>query len=251
MTRIQPLDALAPAFFPDPRNALSEPNGLLAFGGDLSPQRLVAAYTRGIFPWYSEGDPLLWWSPDPRCVFATDAVHLSRSLAKFLRKSSWQWSMDRAFEDVIRACAAPRQDQQGTWITPDMITAYTNLHLLGYAHSLEVWDGDALVGGLYGVAIGRMFSAESMFSRRTNASRVALLALARALRERGFPLIDAQVPNPHLLRMGAHAMPRARFLAKLARLTAETAPHDWPRARTAVRDGCWENSDHGIPLQHS
>ncbi|MDE2055532.1 MAG: leucyl/phenylalanyl-tRNA--protein transferase, partial [Xanthomonadaceae bacterium] len=165
MTRIQPLDALAPAFFPDPRNALSEPNGLLAFGGDLSPQRLVAAYTRGIFPWYSEGDPLLWWSPDPRCVFATDAVHLSRSLAKFLRKSSWQWSMDRAFEDVIRACAAPRKDQQGTWITPDMITAYTNLHLLGYAHSLEVWDGDALVGGLYGVAIGRMFSAESMFSR--------------------------------------------------------------------------------------
>lgn len=251
MTRIQPLDVLAPAFFPDPRSALSEPNGLLAFGGDLSPQRLVAAYTRGIFPWYSEGDPLLWWSPDPRCVFATDAVHLSRSLAKFLRKSSWQWSMDRAFEDVVRACAAPREDQQGTWITPDMITAYTNLHLLGYAHSLEVWDGDALVGGLYGVSIGRMFSAESMFSRRTNASKVALHALARILRERGFPLIDAQVPNPHLLRMGAHAMPRPRFLAKLARLTAETAPHDWPRARTPVRDGCWENSDHGIPLRHS
>jgi leucyl/phenylalanyl-tRNA--protein transferase len=235
MMRIRPLDALAPTLFPDPRNALSEPNGLLAFGGDLSPQRLIAAYTRGIFPWYSEGDPLLWWSPDPRCVFATDAVHRSHSLAKFLRKSTWQWSMNRAFEDVIRACAAPREDQQGTWITSDMIAAYTNLHLLGYAHSLEVWDGDALIGGLYGVAVGRMFSAESMFSRRTNASKVALHALAQTLQERGFPLIDAQVPNPHLLRMGAHDMPRARFLARLARLTTEAAPQDWPRALTPIR----------------
>ncbi|HKV66380.1 MAG TPA: leucyl/phenylalanyl-tRNA--protein transferase [Rhodanobacteraceae bacterium] len=235
MTRIQPLDPLAPALFPDPRNALAEPNGLLAFGGDLSPQRLIAAYTRGIFPWYSEGDPLLWWSPNPRCVFATDAVHRSHSLIKFLRKSRWRWSMDRAFEDVMRACAAPREDQQGTWITPDMITAYTNLHLLGYAHSLEVWDDDdALVGGLYGVAAGRMFSAESMFSRRTNASKVALHALARTLRERGFPLIDAQVPNPHLLRMGARNMPRARFLAELARLTGDDAPHDWPRTPVPV-----------------
>lgn len=234
MIRIQPLDALAPALFPDPRDALTEPNGLLAFGGDLSPQRLIAAYTRGIFPWYSEGDPLLWWSPNPRCVFATDAVHRSHSLAKFLRKSTWHWSMNRAFEDVMRACAAPREDQQGTWITPDMLTAYTNLHLLGYAHSLEVWDGDALVGGLYGVAIGRMFSAESMFSRRTNASKVALHALAQTLQQRGFPLIDAQVPNPHLLRMGAHAMPRTRFLARLARLTAAAAPQDWPRALVPV-----------------
>jgi leucyl/phenylalanyl-tRNA--protein transferase len=235
MTRIQPLDALAPAVFPDPANALADPNGLLAFGGDLSPQRLVAAYTRGIFPWYSEGDPLLWWSPDPRCVFETDAVHRSHSLAKFLRRSTWQWSMDRAFEDVVRACAAPRGDQQGTWITPDMVTAYTNLHLLGYAHSLEVWDGDALVGGLYGVAVGRMFSAESMFSRRTNASKVALHALAHTLRERGFPLIDAQVPNPHLLRMGAYNMPRARFLAELAHLVVEPVPQDWPRTRTPTR----------------
>lgn len=235
MIRIQPLDPLAPALFPDPRHALAEPNGLLAFGGDLSPQRLVAAYTRGIFPWYSEGDPLLWWSPNPRCVFATDAVHRSRSLAKFLRKSTWQWSMDCAFEEVMRACAAPREDQQGTWITPDMITAYTNLHRLGYAHSLEVWDDDELVGGLYGVAVGRMFSAESMFSRRTNASKVALHALAGTLRGRGFPLIDAQVPNPHLVRMGAHDMPRARFLSELARLVAEAAPQDWPRARIPAR----------------
>ena len=235
MMRIQPLDALAPALFPDPRNALVEPNGLLAFGGDLSPQRLIAAYTRGIFPWYSEGDPLLWWSPNPRCVFATDAVHRSHSLAKFLRKSTWQWSMDRAFEDVMRACAAPREDQEGTWITPDMVTAYTNLHLLGYAHSLEVWDEDVLVGGLYGVAVGRMFSAESMFSRRTNASKVALHALAKTLRERGFPLIDAQVSNPHLLRMGAQEISRAQFLVALAGLAAEPAPQDWPRLRTAIR----------------
>jgi leucyl/phenylalanyl-tRNA--protein transferase len=235
MTRIQPLDPLKPTLFPDPRKALAEPNGLLAFGGDLSPQRLVAAYTRGIFPWYSEGDPLLWWSPDPRCVFATDAVHRSRSLARFLRKSTWQWSMDGAFDDVMHACAAPREDQQGTWITPDMVIAYTNLHLLGYAHSLEVWDEDELVGGLYGVAVGRMFSAESMFSRRTNASKVALHALARTLHERGFPLIDAQVPNPHLLRMGAHDMPRTRFLAELARLVTEAAPQDWPRARAPAR----------------
>ena len=235
MTRIQPLDPLAPSLFPDPRDALADPNGLLAFGGDLSPQRLVAAYTRGIFPWYSEGDPLLWWSPDPRCVFATDAVHRSHSLAKFLRKCTWQWSMNGAFDEVMHECAAPREDQQGTWITPDMITAYTNLHLLGYAHSLEVWDGDTLVGGLYGVAIGRMFSAESMFSRRTNASKVALHALAQTLHERGFPLIDAQVSNPHLLRMGAHEMPRARFLAKLARLATEPVPQDWPRARAPAR----------------
>jgi leucyl/phenylalanyl-tRNA--protein transferase len=195
---------------------------------------LICAYTRGIFPWYSEGDPLLWWSPDPRCVYATDAVHRSHSLAKFLRKSTWQWSMDRAFEQVISACAAPRDGQRGTWITADMATAYTNLHLLGHAHSLEVWDDDALVGGLYGVAVGRMFSAESMFSRRTNASKVALHALAAALRARGFPIIDAQVPNPHLLRMGARDMPRKRFLATLAQLAAEPSTHDWPRTLAPV-----------------
>lgn len=236
MMRVHPLDPLAPNRFPDPRDALADPNGLLAFGGDLSPQRLLAAYTRGIFPWYSEGDPLLWWSPDPRCVFATDAVHRSRSLAKFLRKCTWQWSMNGAFDKVMRACAAPREDQQGTWITPDMITAYTNLHLLGHAHSLEVWDGGALVGGIYGVVVGRMFSAESMFSRRSNASKVALHALAKVLHARGFPLIDAQVPNPHLLRMGAREMPRAQFLERLARLAAESAPQDWPRARMAARE---------------
>ncbi|MGH8183815.1 MAG: leucyl/phenylalanyl-tRNA--protein transferase [Rhodanobacteraceae bacterium] len=237
MTRIQPLDLLAPDAFPDPAGALSEPNGLLAFGGDLSPQRLIAAYTHGIFPWCSEGDPLLWWSPDPRCVFATDGVHASHSLAKSLRRCTWQWSMDRAFEDVMHACAAPRSDGPGTWITADMLSAYTNLHVLGHAHSLEVWEDGALIGGIYGVSVGRMFSAESMFSRRSNASKVALQLLARALRARGFPWIDAQVPNPHLLRMGARSLPRARFLAELATLTAEPAQMDWPRTLTPVPGG--------------
>ncbi|MBS0382415.1 MAG: leucyl/phenylalanyl-tRNA--protein transferase [Proteobacteria bacterium] len=232
MNRIQPLGASTPTAFPDPGTALADPNGLLAFGGDLSPQRLLAAYSRGIFPWYSEGDPLLWWSPDPRCVFATDGVHVSHSFAKFLRKCAWQWSMDRAFDEVMHACAGPRKGDPGTWITRDMLTAYTHLHLLGHAHSLEIWDGDALVGGIYGIVVGRMFSAESMFSHRTNASKVALVALAQTLRARGFPWIDAQVPNPHLLRMGARTLPRRQFLSDLARLAAQPAPRDWPRTRT-------------------
>ena len=232
--KIQSLDALPPGIFPDPRRALADPNGLLAFGGDLSPQRLVAAYGHGIFPWYSEGDPLLWWSPNPRCVFATDGVHVSHSLAKFLRRCDWRWSMDRAFDDVVRACAAPRADGGGTWITPDMQIAYGNLHALGHAHSLEVWEDDELIGGLYGVSVGRMFSAESMFSRRPNASKVALLMLAQALRERGFPWIDAQVPNPHLLRMGARMLPRRRFLRDLVQLAAQPGSDDWPRGLSPV-----------------
>jgi leucyl/phenylalanyl-tRNA--protein transferase len=230
MIRIQRLDAFTPDAFPDPGLALAEPNGLLAFGGDLSPQRLVAAYAHGIFPWYSDGDPLLWWSPDPRCVFATDAIHVSHSLARFMHQCNWNWSMDRAFESVVRACAEPRADQDGTWITADMFSAYANLHLLGHAHSLEIWDGDALIGGIYGVVAGRVFSGESMFSRRPNASKVALVTLGRVLRERGFPWLDAQVPNPHLLRMGARTLPRGQFLAELARLTADATPVMWPHA---------------------
>ena len=247
MTRIPSLDALAPNAFPDPAGALTEPNGLLAFGGDLSPGRLVAAYAHGVFPWYSEGDPLLWWSPDPRCVFATDGVHCSHSLAKFIRKCRWQWSMDRAFEAVMRGCAAPRDGEPGTWITPDMLTAYANLHRLGHAHSPEVWDGDTLVGGTYGVAVGRMFSAESMFSRRDTASKVALLALAHALRDRGFPWIDAQVPNPHLLRMGARTLPRSRFLTELAHLAALPGLQEWPRALTPVAVSRVGDPDRGTP----
>lgn len=235
MIRIARLDELALDRFPEPGKALADPNGLLAFGGDLSPQRLLAAYRRGIFPWYSEGDPLLWWSPDPRCVFASNAIHVSHSLHKALRNCTWQWSMNRAFEAVMHACAAPRSGQDGTWITADMVTAYTNLHLLGHAHSLEIWDDEMLVGGIYGVAIGRTFSAESMFSRRTNASKAALLALARVLQARDFPMIDAQVPNPHLLSMGARTITRSRYLRMLAQLATSPAPRDWPRTLSPIR----------------
>lgn len=229
MMRIARLDDYLPDDFPDPARALAEPNGLLAFGGDLSPRRLLSAYRRGIFPWYSEGDPLLWWSPDPRCVFATDRVHVSHSLARVLRKSRWRWSLDRAFDAVIAACAEPRDGQDGTWITPDMIRAYTNLHLLGHAHSVEVWDEDELVGGLYGVGAGRAFSAESMFSRRTNASKIALVMLARFLHRHQCALIDAQIVNPHLLRMGAFTIPRRHFLAAWAGLVDAPELPAWPR----------------------
>lgn len=220
MIRLAQLDDEHPERFPNPRHALDDPNGLLAFGGDLSPRRLLAAYSLGIFPWYSQGDPLLWWSPDPRCVFITDRVHVSRSLRRALRKSPWTLSMDRAFARVMRECAAPRAGESGTWITSDMLIAYTRLHELGHAHSLEVWDGDALVGGIYGVAIGRAFSAESMFARADDASKTALLALCRTLHAWDFPLLDAQVPNPHLLSMGAVTMPRADYLRELRALTA-------------------------------
>ena len=234
MIRIRDLDTLAPYTFPDPERALADPNGLLAFGGDLSPRRLIAAYSHGIFPWYAEGDPLLWWSPDPRCVFESDGVHVSRSLAKALRKSPWCWSMDRAFEDVMRACAAPRAGQDCTWITGDTLLAYARLYALGHAHSLEIWEDGGLVGAVYGVCTGRMFSAESMFSRRSNASKAALIALACVLRARGFPWIDAQVPNPHLMRMGARTIPRRRYLDELARLVAQPAPNDWPQSLSPI-----------------
>jgi len=226
-------DALDP--FPDPAHALSDPNGLLAFGGDLSPQRLLAAYAHGIFPWYSQGDPLLWWSPDPRCVFMTDGVHVSRRLARALRKSTWTLSMDRAFARVVRECAAPRARETGTWITPEMLAAYVRLHQLGYAHSLEVWDGELLVGGIYGVAIGRAFSAESMFSRANDGSKVALLALCRTLREGDCPLLDAQVPNSHLLRMGAVTLAREDYLRRLRQLALQPGPDMWrpPFARAS------------------
>ncbi|HET7556458.1 MAG TPA: leucyl/phenylalanyl-tRNA--protein transferase [Rhodanobacteraceae bacterium] len=227
MIRLAPLRDDDPEAFPDPAQALHDPNGLLAFGGDLSSQRLVAAYSQGIFPWYSEGDPLLWWSPDPRCVFATDGVHVSRRLRRTLKKSDWTLSMDRAFSRVMRECAAPRWHESGTWITGDMLAAYTRLHELGHAHSLEVWDGGALVGGIYGVGIGRMFSAESMFSRVTDASKAALVALCRTLHGWGFPLLDAQVPNPHLQRMGAIPIPREDYLRRLRTLVAQSGPADW------------------------
>lgn len=227
MIRLARLRDDDPDAFPDPDRALHDPNGLLAFGGDLSPQRLLASYAQGIFPWYSQGDPLLWWSPDPRCVFATDGVHVSRRLKRTLKHSEWTLSMDRAFARVMRECAAPRAGEAGTWITEDMLAAYTRLHESGFAHSLEVWDGETLVGGIYGVSIGRAFSAESMFSRANDGSKVALLALCRALNGWGFPLLDAQVPNPHLRRMGAITIPRIEYLRRLRTLVAQPGPAEW------------------------
>jgi leucyl/phenylalanyl-tRNA--protein transferase len=206
--------------FPPVETALTEPDGLLAAGGDLSPARLLAAYRLGIFPWYSRGQPILWWSPDPRTVFETSRMHVPRRLARFLRTCPWTLKADTAFETVVRACAAPRTKQRGTWLDPDMRKAYQRLHALGHAHSVEAWDGDALVGGIYGVAIGRMFFGESMFSAADNGSKVALLALARALCEWGFPLLDAQVASPHLFTLGAKEIGRADFSGRVALLAA-------------------------------
>jgi leucyl/phenylalanyl-tRNA--protein transferase len=207
--------------FPPVESALAEPDGLLAAGGDLSTARLLAAYRLGIFPWYSRGQPILWWSPDPRTVFETDRMHVPRRLARFLRTCAWTLEADTAFETVVRACAAPRAKQRGTWLDPDMRKAYQRLHALGHAHSVEAWDGDALVGGIYGVAIGRMFFGESMFSAADNGSKVALLALARVLRDRDCPLLDAQVASPHLFTLGAREIGRADFSARIAALTAQ------------------------------
>ena len=218
-----PTDPHAP--FPDPDLALREPNGLLAMGGDLSPARLLAAYRLGIFPWYSDGQPLLWWSPDPRAVFRTDAVRLSSRFRRSLRNSTWQLTADTAFDDVVAACATvPRPGQPGTWITDDMRQAYGRMHRLGHAHSVEVWNGDRLVGGLYGIAIGRMFFGESMVSLASGGSKVALAGLAGRLHDWGWPLLDAQVENPHLARLGAEAWPRARFCAVIAGLASQPEP---------------------------
>ena len=229
MIRLPRLDDRHPDLFPDPHDALVEPNGLLAFGGDLSPPRLLAAYAQGIFPWYNEGEPILWWSPDPRCVFDTQRLRPNRSLRRSLKDSRWQVSVDRAFRQVMLACAAPRAGQCGTWISPAMIDAYMALHELGHAHSVEVWEQDHMVGGIYGVTIGRLFCGESMFSAQSGGSKLALCALASLLREWGFPLIDAQVSNPHLLGLGAVEMPRAVFLQHSAALAA-----------TSFDEQCWK-----------
>jgi leucyl/phenylalanyl-tRNA--protein transferase len=216
--------------FPPAEHALREPNGLLAVGGDLSVPRLLEAYRRGIFPWFSEGQPALWWSPDPRMVFDTDGgVRLSSRFRRTLRSSDWVVRADTRFADVIAACAStPRPGQRGTWIVPAMQRAYLALHRQGHAHSIEVFDGDRLVGGLYGVAVGAMFFAESMFSAESGGSKVALAALAHRLKAWGWPLIDAQVENDHLVRMGATTMPRDEFLRHVARQVAvDEAPGAW------------------------
>ena len=209
--------------------ALREPDGLLAAGGDLSPRRLLDAYRHGIFPWYSEGEPILWWSPDPRMVFATDRIHVPTRLRRWLRHCAWTLRADTAFAEVVRNCAAPRRGNAGTWITRSMFEAYMRLHESGHAHSVEAYDAAGhLAGGIYGVAIGRMFFGESMFSATTNGSKVALAALCRALHAWEFPLLDAQVASPHLATLGAFQIPRGEFVAHLERACAQRdEPGSW------------------------
>ena len=216
---------------PHPRTALTEPNGLLAAGFDLSAQRLIEAYHQGIFPWFSEGQPVLWWSPNPRMVLPLELFKTSRSLIKTSRRAqrdaAWRISLNEAFDSVIRECAAPRgTESPGTWITEAIIQAYSQLHQRGLAHSVEIWEHERLIGGLYGVSIGRMFFGESMFARRTDASKLALFALVKCLSQLNFRMIDCQQNTGHLASLGASEIPRERFLEELSVLVSQPGP-DW------------------------
>jgi leucyl/phenylalanyl-tRNA--protein transferase len=204
--------------FPPLHRALREPNGLLAAGGDLSVERLVTAYRQGIFPWYGEGQPVLWWSPDPRMVLYPREIAVSRSLRKRLRKRDFELRVDTCFVRVMRACAAPRAGQGGTWITDDMLEAYASLHAAGMAHSVETWVDGELTGGLYGVALGGVFFGESMFSRTTDASKIALVHLARQLERWNFGIVDCQMATAHLASLGAREIPRKDFVRALSEL---------------------------------
>lgn len=213
--------------FPPLDKALRDPNGLLAAGGDLSAERLVAAYRHGCFPWFAEGQPILWWSPDPRTVLFPDEVHVSRSLAKVIRQGRYQVSFDQDFAAVITACAGPRSYADGTWITDAMQAAYLKLHQQGFAHSVEVREDGKLVGGLYGLAMGQLFFGESMFSHADNASKVGFVTLVKHLQRWGFVLIDCQMPTQHLHSFGARAIPRADFAGFLARHLDQATSADW------------------------
>ena len=217
--------------FPDPYDA--EPDGLLAVGGELTPHRIVAAYCSGIFPWYNEDSPLLWWSPDPRCILLPEEFHLPRSLARVLKAGTFTFTLDAAFRQVITACSGPRGDYDGTWLVPEMIEAYTNLHQLGLAHSVEAWCDGELAGGLYGISLGSVFFGESMFFHRPNASKAALAYLVSQLQAASFTLIDCQQQTDNLMRFGAKPVPRAEFMRILAE--GLNAP---------LRRGSWNN---GIP----
>lgn len=226
--RLQWLDPRQPdQAFPDPEQALPEPNGLLAVGGDLSARRLLRAYAAGIFPWFNPDEPILWWSPNPRCLFTPGAVHASHSLARRLRRPDYAVSFNRAFEEVLEACAGPRRGTRGTWLGPDMRRAYLELRRLGHAHSVELWMHGELVGGLYGVAIGGAYFGESMFSRRSDASKLALVHLDRQLAAWNFGLLDCQVASEHLQRLGARTLPRSEFLALLHEAAQRPAPQRW------------------------
>ncbi|WP_299592626.1 leucyl/phenylalanyl-tRNA--protein transferase [uncultured Microbulbifer sp.] len=225
--------------FPDTSCALEDPDGLLAVGGDLTPEWLLAAYSRGIFPWFSDDQPILWWSPSPRCIVRPASTRFSRSLKKVIRRGHYQVTFNQAFEQVLDGCAAPRAQESGTWITEDMREAYLAMHQLGHAHSVEAWLDGELVGGLYGLAIGQVFFGESMFHRATDASKVAFAHLVRQLAEWGCELIDCQVSNPHLASLGAVEVPREEFERLLADGISENRainsfPSPWPSAPTGL-----------------
>lgn len=215
-------------WFPDPALALNDPDGLLAMGGDLSSERLLLAYRMGIFPWFDQSQPLLWWSPDPRAVLEPEQLYISRSLAKLARRNRYQLTLNTAFDQVIRACRQLRENREGTWITPGIEQAYCRLHQQGHAHSVEVWQDERLVAGLYGIALGKLFCGESMFHRVDNGSKLAMLALCQHLSRHGGELIDCQLPNPHLMSLGVISWPRSRFLHKLKELQQQP-----------LTQGCW------------
>ncbi|NNC98172.1 MAG: leucyl/phenylalanyl-tRNA--protein transferase [Gammaproteobacteria bacterium] len=221
----------SPDSFPELREALTDPDGLLAAGGDLSIERLLYAYEHGIFPWYSADQPILWWSPDPRMVLYPDKVHIPKRLKRFLKKHPYELRFDRAFRQVIEACAQPRYPGDGTWIMPEMINAYCELHKNGHAHCLEIWRTDKeqekLVGGIYGIAIGQVFFGESMFSLEDNASKLAFISLAKHLEHWGYQLLDAQVESDHLRTLGCELIPRDAFSVILDSACPVTMSHDW------------------------
>jgi leucyl/phenylalanyl-tRNA---protein transferase len=221
-------------FFPSPEEALEEPNGLLAIGGDLSPARLLNAYYNGIFPWYSAYQPILWWSPDPRGVLPVDQLHISRSLQKVIKNTSLHFSINKAFMRVVSECAAPRRYSEDTWITQEFMQSYAILHDMGRAHSVEVWDGDKLVGGLYGLSIGKLFCGESMFHQQANASKLALVALCHHLARYNAPLIDCQMQNDYLTTMGVQEWPRSEFLHQLALLREQSFPDECWQPQTVI-----------------
>lgn len=225
------LDAIPGTTFPDPSHAEDNPNGLLAVGGDLSTRRLLEAYRAGIFPWFNAGQPILWWSPDPRMVLRPAWLKVSRSLRKTLRRGHFSVSVDQAFDRVIDACAAPRAYADETWIVPKMVVAYQALHAKGYAHSVETWQGEQLVGGLYGVSIGSMFFGESMFSVATDASKAALVHLIETLQFEGIDLIDCQIRNDHLASLGAREIRRSEFLREVASRIDRPCPIEWRQPR--------------------
>lgn len=244
MTQIPWLNP-ANTIFPSPTLALDEPNGLLAVGGDLSPERILAAYHQGIFPWFNPEDPILWWSPSPRTVIYPKQLHISKSLRKVIRSGTYFVSFDHCFSDVMRACAAPRSADGGTWISEEIIAGYSALHKRGFAHSVEVWKGDELVGGLYGMALGRIFFGESMFSRADNASKVGFAHLVAQLLAWDFQLIDCQVANDHLFSLGAVEIPRTEFQQLL--LNFVNVPPNYPANWSTLKNN-GERTDPARPI---